>query len=313
MSIKVIFFGTPDFAVHSLNEIFKSKHIIKCVVTNPNKKSGRGRKIGMSPVKLFCEENNLQTLQPQSFTDRDFISKLISFKADLFVVVAFKKLPKLVWEIPPLGTINLHASILPNYRGAAPINWVIINQENETGISTFYINDKIDSGKIIVIKKIKIEKSETYDSLKMKMILESKKMIISTINEIVKGNKGYNQPHKKKLSLAPKLNKENTRIDWSDPLDKIVSKINGLSSYPGAWTELVKEKEKIIFKIFSATAKFNVNRSNSENYLILEDKIMITHYEGVLLCHEVQVPNKKRMTSKEVLNGNHLKSYFRAK
>ena len=225
MSLKIVFFGTPDFAVYSLKEIYNSNFILECVVTNPDKKYGRGRKMNKSAVSNFCLDNNIKTLQPESFTDTVFISKLKQIKADLFVVVAFKKLPKLVWEIPPLGTINLHASILPDYRGAAPINWVIINQEKETGITTFYINDKIDSGKIILVEKIKIDKSETYDSLKNKMILVSKTMIISTLNEINTGNDGYEQESEKNLNLAPKLNNQNTRIDWSLPLDKIDSKI----------------------------------------------------------------------------------------
>ena len=137
MSLKIVFFGTPDFAVHSLKEIYDSNFVLECVVTNPDKKSGRGRKISRSAVRNFCSDNNIKTLQPEAFTETDFISRLKLLKADLFVVVAFKKLPKLVWEIPPLGTINLHASILPNYRGAAPINWVIINQQTEQELQPF--------------------------------------------------------------------------------------------------------------------------------------------------------------------------------
>ena len=313
MNTKVVFFGTPEFAVHSLNEIYKSNFIIQCVVTNPDKKSGRGRKKRMSAVKQFSIKNNIKTLQPQSFTDNTFISELKLFKADLFVVVAFKKLPRLIWEIPKLGTINLHASILPNYRGAAPINWAIIDQQNETGITTFYINDKIDCGKIILIKRIKIDKSETYDSLENKMILASKKVIISSLNEVKKGNLGYKQPFIKNLSFAPKLNRDNTRINWSEPLRKIDSTIRGLSSHPGAWTELMGENRKIMVKIFKASIKFSINESNPENLLLLRDKIVITHYEGVLVCHEIQIPNKKRMSSIEILNGNHLKAFFRVK
>ena len=313
MSLKVVFFGTPDFAVHSLKEIYNSNFVLECVVTNPDRKSGRGRKINKSAVKNFCLKNNIKTLQPEEFTETEFILKLKRSKADLFVIVAFKKLPKLVWEIPPLGAINLHASILPNYRGAAPINWVIINQQKETGITTFYINEKIDSGKIILIEKIKIDKSETYDSLKKKMILKSKLMIIRTLNEIVKGNNGHKQVFNKNLKLAPKLNKFNTKIDWSTPLDKIESKIRGLSSYPGAWTELITIERSIIFKIFSASIEYSENESNPENVLLVKDKIIITHYEGILICNEIQIPNKKRMEAKEVLNGNHLKSFFKAK
>jgi len=312
MSLKLVFFGTPDFAVHSLKEIYNSNFVLECVVTNPDKKSGRGRKINNSAVKKFCLENNIKTLQPESFTETEFILKLKRAQADLFVIVAFKKLPKLVWEIPPLGAINLHASILPNYRGAAPINWVIINQQSETGITTFYINEKIDSGKIILIEKIKIEKTETYDSLKEKMILKSKGIIISTLNEIVKGNNGHKQEYHKNLKLAPKLNKSNTRIDWQAPLDKIDSKIRGLSSYPGAWTELITEERSIIFKIFSGSIKYSDKDSNPENILLVKDKIIITHYEGLLICHEIQIPNKKRMKAKEILNGNHLKPFFKA-
>ena len=313
MSLKLIFFGTPNFAVQILNEIFNSNFILECVVTNPDKKSGRGRKINKSPVKNFCLENNIETLHPETLTDSKFISKLKYFKADLFVVVAFKKLPKLVWEIPHLGTINLHGSILPNYRGAAPINWVIINQENETGVTTFYIDEKIDCGKIILIEKIKIENSETYDSLVNKMILVGKKLIMATLSEIKKGNNGYKQLEEKQLSLAPKLNKENTRINWSAPLDKIDSKIRGLSSYPGAWTQLSGDNKIIMIKIFKATIEFSKNRSNRENLLFVEDKIVITHKDGILICHEIQLPSKKRMQSKEVLNGNHLKPFFKVK
>ena len=312
MSLKIVFFGTPDFAVYSLKEIYNSNFILECVVTNPDKKYGRGRKMNKSAVSNFCLDNNIKTLQPESFTDTVFISKLKQIKADLFVVVAFKKLPKLVWEIPPLGTINLHASILPDYRGAAPINWVIINQEKETGITTFYINDKIDSGKIILVEKIKIDKSETYDSLKNKMILVSKTMIISTLNEINTGNDGYEQGSEKNLNLAPKLNNQNTRIDWSLPLDKIESKIRGLSSYPGAWTKLISKERSIVFKIFDASIEYSKNESNPKNILLLQDKLIITHYEGILICQEIQIPNKKRMKSKEILNGKHLKPFFRA-
>ena len=313
MSLKLIFFGTPDFAVYSLKEIYKSHFTVKCVVTNPDKKSGRGRKINTSPVKNFCIENNIKTLQPESFTDSQFISKLKLFKADLFVVVAFKKLPKLVWAIPPLGTINLHASILPDFRGAAPINWVIINQQNKTGITTFFINDKIDSGKIILIEKIKINKLETFDTLERKMILLSKKVIISTLHEVKKGNCGYSQAEKKNLNFAPKLNRENTRLNWSHPLDIIDSKIRGLSSNPGAWTNFIGKEGKMTVKIYSASVKLSKNHSNSENLLILKDEIIITHKDGVLICHEIQIPNKKRMKSKEILNGKHLKSFFRVK
>ena len=313
MSLKLIFFGTPDFAVYSLKEIYKSHFTVKCVVTNPDKKSGRGRKLNTSPVKNFCIENDIKTLQPESFTDTQFISKLKLFKADLFVVVAFKKLPKLVWAIPPLGTINLHASILPDFRGAAPINWVIINQQNKTGITTFFINDKIDSGKIILTEKIKINKLETFDTLEKKMILLSKKIIISTLHEVKKGNCGYSQVEKKNLNLAPKLNRENTRLNWSYPLDKIDAKIRGLSSNPGAWTNFIGKEGKMIVKIYSASVKLSKNHSNSENLLVLKDEIIITHKDGVLICHEIQIPNKKRMKSKEILNGKHLKSFFRVK
>ena len=313
MSLRLIFFGTPNFAIQILNEIYNSNFILVCVVTNPDKKSGRGRKINKSPVKNFCLENNIKTLHPESLTDSEFITKLKYFKADLFVVVAFKKLPKLVWEIPHLGTINLHGSVLPNYRGAAPINWVIINQESETGATTFYIDEKIDCGKIILIEKIKIENSETYDSLENKMILVGKKLMMATLHEIKKGNKGYKQLENRQLHLAPKLNKENTRIDWSAPLDKIDSKIRGLSSYPGAWTQLLGDNENIIIKIYNASIEISKNRSNPENLLIFKDKIIITHKDGILICHEIQLPSKKRMKSEEIINGNHLKAFFKAK
>ena len=177
MSLKIVFFGTPDFAVHSLKEIYNSNFVLECVVTNPDKKSGRGRKIASSPVKKFCLVNRIKYHQPDNLKEKTFLSTLKSYNSDIYVVVAFRMIPKLVWSIPKIATFNLHASLLPEYRGAAPINWVLINQEKYTGLTTFIIDDKIDTGKILLQSQYKIKKREIFDSLQKELIKKGKKYV----------------------------------------------------------------------------------------------------------------------------------------
>ena len=229
--------GTPDFAIPSLDSLYKSHHNLCCVVTSPNKKQGRGLKVVYSPVKNYCLKNNIKVVQPENFHSQEFLNEIIGYKPDIIVVVAFKILPKKLWEIPKLGTINIHASILPNLRGAAPINWAIINGLKKTGLTSFFINEGMDTGDIIKIKEIKINEDDNFGSLYEKLRSLSGNFILDTIDEIQKVN-GKPQVNTKDLLTAPKLNKENTKINWLEDGKKIVKKIRGLSPVPGAWSRI---------------------------------------------------------------------------
>ena len=305
MKPKIIFFGTPIFAVGILNEIRKRDFIIEAVVTSPDKKAGRGRKLTGSEVKKYCVSKNIKLYQPQDLNNSTFISNLKSHNADIFVVVAFRIIPKIVWSIPKKGTFNLHASLLPNYRGAAPINWVIINQEKITGLTTFFIDKKIDTGKILLKQKYKINKTETFDSLHYNLMEIGKKLVIKTINLIFikKINPQIQKISGKNLKLAPKLNKMNTKINWEDSLEKIVSFINGLNSYPGAWSEIIENKKIDTFKIYECEPEYNIHNISENKILVINKQIKISHKEGFLIIKSLKLANKKRLSNTELLNG----------
>ena len=231
MKPKIIFFGTPDFAVGILNEIYQRQYSIDAVVTSADQKSGRGRKIKGSSVKDYCISKKIKLYQPISLKEKSFLSKLKRHNSDLFIVVAFRMIPKIVWSIPSMGTFNLHASLLPNYRGAAPINWAIINQEKVTGVTTFLIDEKIDTGKILLNSKYLIKKDETFDSLHYNLLKIGKPLVIETIEVLFNGNVSpQEQINCKNQKIAPKLTKENTKINWNNSLSQIVSFIKGLNS-----------------------------------------------------------------------------------
>ena len=213
---KIIFFGTPDFAVKSL-KVINDNFDVLCVVTSPDKKSGRGLKINESEVKRFSSNNNIPVKQPENLTNEDFLDEISSLGAELFIVVAFKKLPKEVFSIPALGTINLHASLLPDYRGAAPINWVLINNERITGVTTFFINEKIDHGDIILKQEILINDDDDFKSLYNRLSVIGSEVLLKTIKIVASGKaKIQKQEENKDLNMAPKLNARNTRINWND-------------------------------------------------------------------------------------------------
>ena len=219
---KIIFFGTPDFAVKSL-KVINDNFDVLCVVTSPDKKSGRGLKINESEVKRFSSNNNIPIKQPENLSNNDFLDEISSLGAELFIVVAFKKLPKEVFSIPALGTINLHASLLPDYRGAAPINWVLINNERITGVTTFFINEKIDHGDIILKQEILINDDDDFKSLYNRLSVIGSEVLLKTIKIVASGKaKIQKQDENKDLNIAPKLNARNTRINWNDNIDKIL-------------------------------------------------------------------------------------------
>ena len=301
--MRIVFMGTPIFAVNALKAIHESKHTIVGVVTSSDKPAGRGKKIRQSAVKDYAIGENLNLLQPENLKDKVFIDALKNLKADVFIVVAFRMLPKAVWNIPAKGTFNLHASLLPNYRGAAPINWAIINNETTTGVTTFFIDNNIDTGAVLLKETIAIKPKETVATLHDKLASLGASLILKTIEYITTNPTPIPQQLSGNEKEAPKLTKENTKIDWKKPLIHIDGLIRGLNPYPGAWTEIQNGPELLNVKIFKASYQ-SIEHDLKEGSVFDEDKkIKISHSEGILLVEEIQLPNKKRMDSQALLNG----------
>lgn len=295
--------GTPGFAVTILTALHGSKHKIVGVVTNVDKPAGRGKKISTSAVKDYAVAQHLPLLQPSSLKDPTFIKDLQALEADVFLVVAFRMLPKVVWSIPPKGTFNLHASLLPAYRGAAPINWSIINQEKESGVTTFLIDEKIDTGNVLLQEKIQLDKGETAGSLHDKLASLGGKVTIDTLEALQKGIEAQPQLTYGTEKDAPKLTKENTRIDWSKSLDEIEAHVNGLSPYPVAWTELCENEKTARIKIYRVKVEL-CSHDYPQQRIVIENKQMkVAHSQGFLHCESIQMPNKRRMEVKDLLNG----------
>ena len=301
--MRIVFMGTPLFAVYALQALNESKHEVVRVVTSVDKPAGRGKQLRQSAVKEYAQSENLNLLQPENLKDEAFTQELKNLNADLFVVVAFRMLPKTVWSIPKLGTFNLHASLLPNYRGAAPINWAIINNENTTGVTTFFIDDKIDTGAILLKEEITIDKTETVGSLHDKLAPLGSKLILKTLDYIATNPTPKPQQLKGDEKEAPKLTKENTKIDWSQSLHYIDGLIRGLNPYPVAWIELQNGTSILKVKIFKATPEFGTHPLAEGEIKVEDKKIKIGHREGILIIDELQLPNKKRMTAQALLNG----------
>ena len=299
--------GTPDFAVRSLDAIISDNYKVKAVITAPDKKAGRGKKINCSEVKKYALEKNLKLLQPHNLKEENFINELKSIKADLFVVVAFRMLPKIVWEIPKFGTINLHASLLPQLRGAAPIHWAIIKGLQSTGVSTFFINEKIDFGNIIEQREVEIGNAENTGNLYQRLKEIGSQLILTTLKQIISGKLiTQKQIESKKLLKAPKLVKENTRINWNKSGLEIFNFVRGLSPRPTAWTK--SEKTQKTFKLYNVIY-FKEKRSDKLNGIInMNDDLMkISVNDGYLKVLELQIEGKKKMSVQEFING--YKSY----
>lgn len=300
----LVFFGTPEFARYCLDYLVTAGFPIKAVVTAPDRKAGRGKKLTPSVVKQYALAQKLTVLQPTHLKNDLFIEQLSALEAELFVVVAFRMLPKAVWSLPALGTINLHASVLPNYRGAAPINWVLINGEKETGVSTFLIDEAIDSGLLLQTRTLPIDKKDNFGTLHDKLL----HLGAPLLEETLLGRKDQRlipqkQDESKFVNAAPKLNTENIRIIWSHSLEQIVNQIRGLNPYPGAWTILTNEGQDYRIKIYEAEALHEEVTHEIGQLVIRAGQLLISTAEGYLLCKEVQFPNKKRMRVKDLLNG----------
>ena len=305
MKKKIIFFGTPSFAVTSLDKI-NSKFIVDYVVTSPDKRSGRGQKLNESDVKKYTLKNKIKTLQPSNLMDEEFINQIKHLKPDLIIVVAFRKLPTEVFNIPKHGTINLHASLLPNYRGAAPINWCLMNGEIKTGVTTFYINEKIDQGDILLQKEIMIKNEDDFGSLYNKLSEVGAELVVKTVEGIFNNSlKPIKQNFIDDLKLAPKLNSENTRINWSRSTNDIIGQIKGLSPKPGAWTMIKNGENRFRLKILKAVKKKEPLLKNNLNgkIVINNGELHIYNEDGAINCSVIQLENKREMTSKELLNG----------
>ena len=302
---KIIFMGTAQFAIPCIDNIKKNNFNLIAVVTSPDKPAGRGLKISESPVKEYAKKNQLNVLQPVNLKDSNFINQIRRLKPDLIVVVAFRMLPEILWSIPTFGSINVHASLLPNYRGAAPINWAIINGEKQTGVTTFFINDRIDTGDVIGQSKIDINKNENAGELHNSLMRLGADLLIKSIDKIFssKENISTKQLEVKNLKAAPKLNKTNCKINWQDSCINIHNKIRGLSPYPGARSVLDNLNKKIKVIIYKSDYIKEAHNLNSGSIYIEKDKIKIAVVDGYIYPLLIKFEGKKTMDTKSLING----------
>lgn len=308
MSNKIIFMGTPDFAVASLKELINNEFEVVAVITAPDRPAGRGQKLKASAVKEYALTENIDILQPEKLKDELFLSKVASYQADLFVVVAFRMLPEQVWTMPKLGTINLHGSLLPKYRGAAPINWAVINGDTETGATTFFIEKEIDTGKIIDNITIPINEYDTAGIVHDNMMIEGAKLLSRTVSNIFDGNISPKDQPDNKVSHAPKIFKQDCKIDWQENTLAIFNKIRGLSPYPTAFTHIIKDDSKKSIKLFKV--KYVVDNKENQNKIKVEEKnIFFGTADGWIIIDELQIEGKKRMTSQQFLQGFNIEEW----
>lgn len=302
--LRIVYMGTPEFAVAGLQRLLEANYAVVGVVTAPDRPAGRGRKIQESAVKKYANKQGLPVLQPTNLKKSEFLAQLKTLNANLQIVVAFRMLPKLVWDMPLYGTFNLHASLLPQYRGAAPINWAIINGEKQTGVTTFFIDDKIDTGEIILQKKTSIGAEETAGELHDRLMVLGATLILKTVEQIEKGQiKATKQPSFDTLKSAPKIHRETCEIDWSKSILSIYNQIRGLSPYPTAFTTLVDDGVEFFLKIYRAKQEFE-NHTHKVGTLICDKKTMkVAVQNGYINLIEIQLPGKRKMKVTEALNG----------
>jgi methionyl-tRNA formyltransferase len=305
--MRIVFMGTPDFAVASLQSLVEAGFEVVAVITAPDKPVGRGQKISESPVKKYAVSRGIPVLQPDKLKNKEFLEELASYNADLQVVVAFRMLPEVVWALPKLGTINLHGSLLPQYRGAAPINWAVINGETETGVTTFFIEKEIDTGNIIFSEKIEIKSTDTAGDLHDKMMWIGGDLVVRTVKAIASGvYPSEKQDFSKELKPAPKIFKETCKIHWGKDAKTIYDFVRGLSPYPAAWTIL----EGKVLKIFETEMILEqlpaLDSFDFEDFTLITDHkkyLLIQTSDGHLVIKSLQLEGKKRMTTEEFLRG----------
>lgn len=302
--LRIVFMGTPDFAVGILDTILKNNYEIAGVITAADKPAGRGQKIKYSAVKEYALANNLNLLQPTNLKDESFLAELKALNANLQIVVAFRMLPKVVWEMPSLGTFNLHASLLPNYRGAAPINWAIINGETKTGVTTFFIDDKIDTGAMILSAETEIDSNENAGQLHDRLMTLGSDTVVKTLELIKNGTFSTTiQTDDSNIKTAYKLNKENCKIDWTKTGLEIYNLIRGLSPYPASWCTFSDKNQEWNVKIYESRLINEEHTHHAGTIISSKKELKIAVKDGFIQLLSLQFPGKKKMTTAELLNG----------
>ena len=311
--LRIVFFGTPDFAVESLSRLVDGGYNVAAVVTMPDKPAGRGRQLQQSDVKRYAVEHDLPVLQPVSLKDEAFIEELRSFNAQLFIVIAFRMLPEAVWQMPPLGTFNLHASLLPRYRGAAPINWAVMNGDTETGVTTFFLKHEIDTGDVIQQRSCPIGRKDNVEVVHDRLMVMGADMVLETVDAIIAGTVKP-IPQEQMLTAgqqptpAPKIFKDTCRIDWSRPAEDLYNHIRGLSPYPAAWTTLqdADGNEMTTLKVYATgePEPFATAEKPTPGTIVADRKTLrVACGDGWLELLSLQQSGKKRMDTDAFLRG----------
>jgi methionyl-tRNA formyltransferase len=303
--LRIVFMGTPDFAVATLKALVENHYNVVGVITAPDRPAGRGQKLKASAVKEFALEHQLKVLQPTNLKAESFINELKALNANLQIIVAFRMLPKVVWQMPEYGTFNLHASLLPQYRGAAPIHWAIINGETKTGVTTFFIDEKIDTGAVIMRKETSIDNDTTVGELHDDLMAIGSDLVIDTVKQIETDSVVTTiQPKTEDLKTAYKLNRDNCKIDWSQSLETIYNKIRGLNPFPAAWCYLDNDTDKPLSVKIYGVEKLEADHNDKEGHLISsKDEVKVACKGGYIILKELQLPGKRKMDVKSLLNG----------
>ena len=314
-SLRIIYMGTPDFAVLPLKTLVENGYNIVGVITNPDKPAGRGQKLQESAVKKYAQEVGLNILQPEKFRNEEFLQALKNLKADLQLVIAFKMLPEVVWNMPRLGTVNLHASLLPAYRGAAPINWAIINGEKKTGLTTFLLQHEIDTGNVLFRQEVEISDNMTAGELHDELMIQGAELIIKTVDAMIKGD--YPLISQESLTTgnectqAPKIFKDDMKIDWSKDINQVYNHIRGLSPFPAAWTELKNTDtgETISMKVYQSSKILDTTITKGGIIRSTRETLEISAIGGWIKLEEIQLAGKKRMKTEDFLRGFNLSTW----
>jgi methionyl-tRNA formyltransferase len=303
--LRIVYMGTPEFAVAPLKALVESAFNVVAVITMPDKPAGRGMKMQSSPVKIYAQEQNIPVLQPEKLKDEHFLEALSSFNADLQIVVAFRMLPVVVWSMPPMGTFNLHASLLPQYRGAAPIHWAVMNGDTETGVSTFFLQHEIDTGDLLLQERIAIGPDETTGIIHDKLMDLGAEVVCQTVDALLVGTVHPIPQPAGEVKLAPKLFKENTRIDWTRNSAELHNFIRGLSPFPAAWTEMYgKDGSVVSVKVFGASPE-KCEQAYHPGTLVVEGKkvLKVAVADGFIRLERFQLAGRKTLNSDEFLRG----------
>jgi methionyl-tRNA formyltransferase len=315
--LRIVFMGTPDFAVESLKILVENNQRVVGVVTAPDKPAGRGQKLQQSPVKEFALKSGITVLQPTNLKDAEFIDALKALKADIQIIVAFRMLPEVVWSMPPLGSFNLHGSLLPQYRGAAPINWAVMNGETETGVTTFFLKHEIDTGNIIFQSKISIAPEDNAGTVHDKLMITGAELVLKTVKAIETNSINpvpQDNIASEELKPAPKIYKDDCRIDWTNSTNSIQNKIRGLSPYPAAWTELHFPSSSVLsIKIFHSRPLINYALGVSAIESDEKTYLRIGTSDGAIEILTLQLAGKKKMDIGEFLRGNKISNSYIAR